>query len=85
MAVNLSKGQKVSLTKDNPSLSNIIVGLGWDTNSYDGPAFDLDASAFGLDASGKCPNTNDFVFFNNLSNANAAVHFARLCGSSEKL
>ena len=42
MAVNLTKGQKVDLTKGNPSLSKIIVGLGWDTNKYDGGAdFDI--------------------------------------------
>ena len=47
MPVNLAKGQKVDLTKGNPGLSKIIVGLGWDTNKYDGGAdFDLDASAF---------------------------------------
>ena len=30
MAINLSKGQKVDLTKGNPGLSKIVVGLGWD-------------------------------------------------------
>ena len=44
MAVNLSKGQKVSLTKGNPGLSKIVVGLGWDTNKYDG-GFDFDLAA----------------------------------------
>ena len=49
MPVNLSKGQKVSLTKDNPGLNNVTVGLGWDVNSFDtGGDFDLDASAFVL-------------------------------------
>ena len=47
MAVNLKKGQKVDLTKGNPGLSKIMVGLGWDVNRYDGGHdFDLDASAF---------------------------------------
>ena len=47
MAVSLSKGQKVDLTKSNPGLTKIFVGLGWDTNKYDGSAdFDLDAAAF---------------------------------------
>ena len=54
MAVSLSKGQKVDLTKTNPGLTKIIVGLGWDTNKYDGSSdFDLDASAFILGADGK--------------------------------
>ena len=47
MAISLAKGQKVDLTKGNKGLKNIIVGLGWDTNKYDGGSeFDLDASAF---------------------------------------
>ena len=58
MAVNLSKGQKVDLTKTNPGLSKLLVGLGWDTNKYDGGAdFDLDASAFLTDENG---NSVDF-------------------------
>ena len=47
MGVNLTKGQKVSLTKGNPGLSKVGVGLGWDVNKFDtGTDFDLDASAF---------------------------------------
>lgn len=60
--VSLSKGQKVNLTKDNPGLSKIIVGLGWDTNKYEGKAFDLDASAFLL-TGGRCLAEHDFVFY----------------------
>ena len=47
MGINLSKGQKVDLTKSNPGLVNVTVGLGWDTNKYDGGKdFDLDSSVF---------------------------------------
>ena len=47
MPINLSKGQKVDLTKGNPGLTKIMVGLGWDVNAFDsGSAFDLDAAAF---------------------------------------
>ena len=53
MPVSLKKGQKVSLTKDNPGLTKVIVGLGWDVNAFDtGGAFDLDAAAFFTGASG---------------------------------
>lgn len=63
MAVNLKKGQKVDLTKGNPGLSKIMVGLGWDVNRYDGGHdFDLDASAFLLGANGKVANDSNFVF-----------------------
>ena len=50
MPINLTKGQKVDLTKGNPGLTKIVVGLGWDVNAYDsGAAFDLDAAAFGAE------------------------------------
>lgn len=74
MAVNLSKGQKVDLTKGNPGLSRLIIGLGWDTNKYDGGAdFDLDAAAFLLAASGKVASDSDFVFYGNLKHASGGV------------
>lgn len=74
MAISLSKGQKIDLTKSNPGLSNITVGVGWDTNKYDGGQdFDLDSSVFLLDATGKCANELDFVFFNNLEGGNGSV------------
>ena len=50
MPVNLQKGQKVSLTKGNPGLKKVVVGLGWDVNQFDtGGDFDLDAAAFLLE------------------------------------
>jgi len=65
--ISLQKGQKIDLTKGNPGLSKIIVGLGWDTNRYSGGFdFDLDASAFLLDANGKAHDIQDFVFYGNL-------------------
>lgn len=74
MAISLQKGQKVDLTKGNPSLSKIVVGLGWDTNKYDGGAdFDLDASAFLCGASGKVNADTDFVFYNNLKHSSGSV------------
>ncbi|MBO0600764.1 TerD family protein [Sporosarcina sp. E16_3] len=74
MAISLSKGQKVDLTKSNPGLTNITVGVGWDTNKYDGGKdFDLDSSIFLLNASGVCADEKDFVFFNNLEGGNGSV------------
>lgn len=74
MAINLQKGQKVDLTKGNPGLSKLIVGLGWDTNKYDGGAdFDLDASAFLLGDNGKVPSDSDFIFYSNLQHSSGAV------------
>lgn len=74
MAITLSKGQRIDLTKTNPGLVKVIVGLGWDTNKYSGGHdFDLDASAFLVDATGKVQNDNEFIFYNNLKSPNGAV------------
>ncbi|NHM29218.1 TerD family protein [Neobacillus terrae] len=74
MAVSLSKGQKVDLTKNNPGLKNVVVGLGWDTNKYDGGNdFDLDSSVFLLGENGKVTTESDFVFYNNPKGGNASV------------
>lgn len=74
MAVSLSKGQKVDLTKTNPGLTNVVVGLGWDTNKYDGGNdFDLDSSVFLLGENGKVTTDADFVFYNNPQGANGAI------------
>lgn len=74
MAVSLSKGQKVDLTKSNPGITEVVVGLGWDTNKYDGgQQFDLDASVFLLNGLGKVRNDLDFVFFNNKEGGNGSV------------
>ncbi len=71
MAVNLSKGQRVSLDK---SVTMARIGLGWDINRYDGGQdFDLDACVFLLDANGKVMKDEDFVFYNNTSARNGAV------------
>lgn len=74
MPINLSKGQKVDLTKGNASLKHIMVGLGWDVNAFDsGSDFDLDASAFMCGANGKCPTEKEFVFYGNLEHPSGAV------------
>ncbi|MBP1535906.1 MAG: TerD family protein [Ruminococcus sp.] len=74
MPINLSKGQKVSLTKDNPSLKNIMVGLGWDINAFDsGTDFDLDTAAFMVDDSGRCPSEKEFIFYGNLEHSSGSV------------
>lgn len=74
MAINLTKGQRIDLTKADPSLKKIIVGLGWDTNKYSGGAdFDLDASAFLANDSSKVMYDHDFIFYNNMEATNKCV------------
>lgn len=74
MPINLTKGQKVDLTKSNPGLSKIVVGLGWDVNAFDTSTnFDLDAAAFMVGANGKCPTEKEFVFYGNLEHPGGSV------------
>ena len=72
MAVNLSKGQRISLEKVAPGLSEVFVGLGWDTNITDtGGDFDIDASVFLVDSKEKLVSDNHFIFYNNLASPDA--------------
>ena len=74
MPVNLQKGQKVSLTKGNPGLKNILVGLGWDVNKYDGGSdFDLDVTIFMLGDNGKVPSNDEFIFYGNRLHKSGSV------------
>lgn len=74
MPINLSKGQKVDLTKGNPGLTRLMVGLGWDVNAFDsGADFDLDAAAFMTGENGKCPSEKEFVFYGNLTHPSESV------------
>ncbi len=73
MAVSLSKGGNVSLSKEAPGLKSVHVGLGWDARVTDGQGFDLDASVFLLTESGKVRSDADFVFYNNTRGADGSV------------
>ena len=73
MAISLSKGGNVSLSKEAPGLDRIMVGLGWDVRATDGQDFDLDASAFLCKTDGKVRNDGDFCFYNNKNVADGAV------------
>ncbi|HDT6518112.1 TPA: TerD family protein [Klebsiella aerogenes] len=73
MSVSLSKGGNVSLSKSDPSMKNVLVGLGWDVRTTDGQDFDLDASAFLLSETGKVRSDSDFIFYNNLKSADGSV------------
>ena len=73
MSVSLTKGSNVSLSKEVPGLSKVLVGLGWDARATDGAAFDLDASAFVTGADGKVRSDRDFIFYNNLRTEDGSV------------
>jgi tellurium resistance protein TerD len=73
MSISLSKGGNVSLSKEEPGLTKILIGLGWDTRATDGVDFDLDASAFLLAAGDKVRGDSDFIFYNNLKSPDGSV------------
>lgn len=73
MAISLTKGGNVNLSKEAPTMTKMVVGLGWDTRATDGTAFDLDAVGFVLNNTGKVRTDSDFIFFNNKQNAEGSV------------
>ncbi|WP_029138725.1 TerD family protein [Nakamurella lactea] len=85
MGVSLSKGGNVSLTKAAPSLSSLVLGLGWDLRTTTGADFDLDASALVVGADGKVLSNAHFVFFNNKRSPDGAVEHSgdNLTGEGE--
>ena len=85
MAVSLSKGGNVNLSKEAPGLTKIMVGLGWDARSTDGTDFDLDGSAFLLNDQGKVRGDGDFIFYTNLKSTDGSVEHTgdNLTGAGE--
>ncbi|MBC9129967.1 TerD family protein [Frischella sp. Ac48] len=73
MGVSLSKGGNVSLSKTDPGMKNVLIGLGWDVRATDGQDYDLDASVFLLADNGKVRSDSDFIFYNNLRSADGSV------------
>ena len=73
MGVSLAKGGNVSLSKEAPGLTAVLVGLGWDARSTTGTDYDLDASALLVDSSGKVLSDQHFIFYNNLKSPDGSV------------
>jgi tellurium resistance protein TerD len=73
MAINLQKGQNVSLSQESPGINHLHAGLGWDTQSFSGAAFDLDVMIFLTDGNSKVISDSHFVFYNNLKSPDGAV------------
>lgn len=73
MAISLQKGGNVNLSKEDPNLKKVIIGLGWDPRASDGATFDLDGSAFLLRGDGKVRGDHDFIFYNNLKSSDGSV------------
>ncbi|KWQ04791.1 chemical-damaging agent resistance protein C [Acinetobacter harbinensis] len=73
MAISLNKGGNLSLSKTDPSLNQVLIGLGWDARATDGVDFDLDASAFLLAANDKVRGESDFIFYNQIRSPEGSV------------
>jgi tellurium resistance protein TerD len=73
MAVSLSKGGNISLSKEAPGIKHIRIGLGWDARVTTGTDFDLDASVFLLNSQGACRDDKDFIFYNQLKSQDGSV------------
>lgn len=75
MAISLQKGGNVNLSKEAPSMTKMLLGLGWDARATDGDEFDLDASAFMLNGSGKVRSDADFIFYNQPKSSEGSVEY----------
>ncbi|MFE3247810.1 TerD family protein [Streptomyces sp. NPDC059209] len=73
MGVSLGKGGNVSLSKEAPGLTAVLVGLGWDARSTTGADFDLDASALLVNSAGRVLSDQHFIFYNNLTSPDGSV------------
>ena len=77
MTINLQKGGRINLSKGNPSLKKVRIGLGWNSNAFDGSSFDADVSAFVCkqDSQGNPSLINEqfMVFYGNLRSPDDAV------------
>jgi len=74
MVVSLTKGGNINLTKTDPLLKNIKIGLGWDIRKTDGETFDLDASVLMVKADGQARSDNDFIYYNHKKSACGSEH-----------
>lgn len=73
MAISLKKGENISLSKTDPSLNAISIGLGWEARSSDGQGFDLDASLFLVNDQGRVRSDSDFIFYNQARSVCGAI------------
>lgn len=73
MPLSLSKGGNISLTKMEPTLATVRVGLGWDARTTDGAPFDLDASVMVCGADGRVISNAHFIFYNQLATPDGNV------------
>ncbi|WP_037283708.1 TerD family protein [Saccharibacillus sacchari] len=69
MTTTIIRGQKADLTKTNPGLDRIVVGMGWQGS----PGVDIDFSAFLLGPGSKATADEDLIFYGNPAGAKGAV------------
>lgn len=82
MPINIQRGQKIDLTKSNPTLKQLLIGVGWKKE----PGFELDSAAFLLDSTGKATCEDDFIFYNNVKhNSGAIIHLGNRNEDNEQM
>ena len=73
MSINLTKGERINLSKEAPSLKQACIGLGWDVNKRGETAFDLDASIIALGSNGKVFSTKHIIYYGNLASPDGYI------------
>lgn len=71
MSIKLTKGSTLNLTKKEPSLEKIMIGLGWDMKTSN--KLDLDVSMFMIGKNGKLISDEYLVFYNNLKSPDGSA------------
>jgi len=82
MAINLTKGQRISLAKAAPNLQQLMCGLGWDVITAKKGIFgllnqqadiDIDSSILCLDDQNQLQAQTDIIYFGNLKHKSGAI------------
>ena len=69
----MEKGEEINITAKDPTMTNVLVAVGWHLHSFDAQSLDVDVSCFMLDKNGKTRMNEDFIFYNNLQDIDSAV------------
>lgn len=69
----INRGDEINLMQKDPTIKDIMIGVGWDLKAFESTPLDLDASVFLLDRNDKTRVDEDFIFYNNLTGCDGAI------------
>jgi tellurium resistance protein TerD len=72
-AFQLKREERANLTRLDPTLRKVMIGIGWDVAGFGAEPPDLDVSIFMVDKNEKTRMDEDFIFYNNLKSADGSV------------